>query len=167
MVHKAPDFFSFQATLDIIGVNPFVFVPAPILAAIFQKAGKEKGPIPVHGTVNGDAYTQTLVKFAAEWRLYINMVMLKNSPQRVGELLEITIAFDGRDRSIIPHPKWVAALAENDAASAVFETLPPSRQKEIVRYIANLKNEDAVDRNIERALDFLLGKERFVGRDKP
>ena len=33
--------------------------------------------------------------------------------------------------------------------------------------IANLKTEKSVERNVTRAINFLLGKERFVGRDKP
>src|SRR5690606_41266848 len=63
---------------DIIGVNPFVFVPEDILKAIFEQAGKDKGPIPIKGLVNGKPYTQTLVKYSGEWRLYINMIMLKD-----------------------------------------------------------------------------------------
>jgi len=40
-------------------------------------------------------------------------------------------------------------------------------KKEIVRYIAHLKKEESVDKNIKKALLFLTGKERFIGRDKP
>jgi hypothetical protein len=39
-------------------------------------------------------------------------------------------------------------------------------QKEIMRYINNLKTTESVERNVERAIRFLLGKDRFVGRDK-
>ncbi|MCB0523292.1 MAG: YdeI/OmpD-associated family protein [Saprospiraceae bacterium] len=49
----------------------------------------------------------------------------------------------------------------------IFDALPASRRKEIVRYIANLKTEESVERNVSRAIGFLLGKERFIGRDKP
>ena len=65
------------------------------------------------------------------------------------------------------HPKLQAAIAQNKKAKAVFDTLPASRQKEIVRYIANLKSEESVSRTITRAIQFLLGKARFIGRDKP
>jgi len=37
----------FSASLAIIGVNPFVFVPEPILKELFAKAGKDKGHIPI------------------------------------------------------------------------------------------------------------------------
>lgn len=48
----------------------------------------------------------------------------------------------------------VAALEANDEARAVFDGLPPSRQKEIVRYIASLKNDESVERNVARAISF-------------
>jgi uncharacterized protein YdeI (YjbR/CyaY-like superfamily) len=93
--------------------------------------------------------------------------MLKNSPSRVGEMVEITVAFDPDERTIVPHPCFVKALEENLHAKAVFHSLSPSRQHEIVRYIASLKTEESVLRNINRAIDFLNGDGRFVGRDKP
>jgi uncharacterized protein YdeI (YjbR/CyaY-like superfamily) len=65
------------------------------------------------------------------------------------------------------HPKLNSALQKNKNAKQTFNSLPPSRQKEIMRYIGNLKSEEAVDKNVKRAISFLTGKERFVGRDKP
>ena len=159
--------YRFKAILEIIVGNPFVYLPPPILKALFEDAQQDRGPIPVRGTLNGKAYQQTLVKYSGAWRLYINMKMLKDSPRRIGEEIEVEIAFDPADRSIEPHPKFVKALAENEEAKAVFDRLSPSRQKEILRYIAQLKSEESVDRNVTRAINFLLGKERFVGRDKP
>lgn len=157
----------FSATLDIIGINPFVFVPENLLLQIFKKAGKEKGHIPVKGTINGKPFTQTLVKYSSHWRLYINTVMLKDSPKKIGETVILTLDFDLVERTVPIHPKLAAAINKNKAAKKVFESLPPSRQKEIVRYISTLKAEESIDRNIARAIAFLLGKERFIGRNKP
>ena len=157
----------FKAIIEIIGVNPFVFVPGKILEEIFQQAGKNKGHIPVCGTINGKGFKQTLVKYSGHWRLYINTTMLKNSPKRIGETVDVTLAFDPADRTIVQHPKLVKALKESPEAKSVFDALPPSRQKEIVRYISSLKTEESVDKNVARAVQFLLGKDRFVGRDKP
>ncbi|MCJ0742412.1 YdeI/OmpD-associated family protein [Pedobacter montanisoli] len=157
----------FKAPLDIIGINPFVYVPVAILEDIFVKAGKNKGHIPVCGMINHQNYKQTLVKYAGEWRLYINTKMLKNSPKRIGEMVHITVQYDTDDRSIKPHPKFTEALAENPEAEKIFLALPPYLQKEIIRYISGLKSEESINRNIAKAIDFLLGKGRFVGRDKP
>jgi hypothetical protein len=157
----------FKAPLDIIGINPFVFVPVPILKQLFLKSGKDKGHIPVCGTVNDKPYTQTLVKYSGEWRLYINTTMLQHSPKRIGEIIVITIDVDTASRTIKPHPKLVKALNANAAAKKVFAALPPSRKKEIIRYISGLKTEESTAKNIEKAIGFLQGKNRFVGRDKP
>jgi len=157
----------FTATLQIIGINPFVFVPPAMLKKIFDQSGKEKGHIPIRGTVNRKPYTQTLVKYRGHWRLYINTTMLENSPQRVGEQLALTVAYDPEDRTVPLHPGLKKAFARNRTAKRVFDQLTPSRQKEINRYLHALKTEDAVKKNIVRALSFLNGKGRFVGRDKP
>lgn len=157
---------TFKASIEIIGINPFVFVPDAILQKIFKDAGKDRGAIPIHGTVNGKPYKQTLVKYSGHWRLYINTIMLKDSPKRIGETIEVSIQFDPVERTIKPHPKLVKALKQNPSAKKAFEALSPSRQKEIVRYIASLKTDESVARNIEKAIGFLTGKGKFVGRDK-
>ncbi|HXC05387.1 MAG TPA: YdeI/OmpD-associated family protein, partial [Bacteroidia bacterium] len=54
---------------------------------------------------------------------------------------------------------------ETEKALAVFEQLPPYRRKEIVRYIASLKAEESVERNVLKVIQHLLGKARFAGRD--
>lgn len=158
---------AFKAEIEIIGVNPFVFVPNKILQSIFEKAGKNKGHIPIKGTINGSQYKQTLVKFSGDWRLYINNLMLKNSPKRIGEIIELSVEYDPEKREIQPHPDFIKALDENKEAKAVFDNLSRSRQQEIVRYLSFLKSNESLEKNIVRAIGFLLEKERFIGRDKP
>ncbi|AEF85573.1 conserved hypothetical protein [Treponema primitia ZAS-2] len=157
----------FKAPIDLIGINPFVFLPENILTDLFKQAGKEKGPIPVKGTVNNNLYKQTLVKYRGYWRLYINTTMLKDSPNRIGEIIEVTISFDPVERTITPNPKFIKALEENSEAKTVFDGLSPSKKHEIIRYISFLKTEKSIDKNIDKAIDFLLGNGNFVGRDKP
>jgi hypothetical protein len=159
--------YQFKANIDIIGINPFVFIPENILRNIFKQAGKEKGPIPVKGTINAKPYKQTLVKFKGYWRLYINTTMLKNSPNKIGETIELAITFDPIERKITPHPKFIKAIEENSNAKIVFNGLSPSKRHEIIRYISFLKTEKSIEQNIKKAIDFLLGNGKFVGRNKP
>ncbi len=158
---------SFKAKIDIIGVNPFVLLPKSVLNNIFLQAKKDKGPIPVHGKIEGHPFIQTLVKYSGNWRLYINTPMLKVSKKKVGDSINLQIAFDPKKRITPVHPKLKRALKNNKEANSIFKTLPPSRQKEIIRYISFLKSEESVDRNVSIAIKFLEGKSRFVGRDKP
>jgi hypothetical protein len=159
--------FKFKADIAIIGINPYVFVPESILTKIFEQAGKSKGAIPVSGMINKQPYKQTLVRYSGHWRLYINRIMLKNSPDRIGETIDVTIGFDPSDRTITQHPKLMEALEGNAAAKAVFDSLSPSLRKEIIRYISSLKTAESVDKNVIKAIDFLLGKGKFVGRNHP
>lgn len=158
---------AFTVEIHIIGVNPYVLLPDAHLQKVFAQAGKEKGPIPVRGTLDGHAFIQTLVKYAGHWRLYVNGPMLKASRKAVGDHVSVRIAFDPLERTIPMHPTLAAALKANPKAAMTLDALPPSRRKEVVRYISHLKSEEAVVRNVERAINFLLGKERFAGRDKP
>ena len=77
----------------------------------------------------------------------------------------MTIAFDPKSREIT-HFKFTKLFDTNKEAKKVFRNLLVSGKLEIERYLANLKTEESVDRNILRAINFLLGKERFAGRDK-
>ncbi len=157
----------FSAEIDLIGINPFVYLPDHVLTFIFKQAKKDKGPIRVKGTINRKPYTQTLVKYRGAWRLYINTSMLKNSPKRIGETIEITIEFDRAEREISMNPKLEEALNKNPVAKKVFDSIASSRRLEIVRYISLLKSEESVDKNVVKAIDFLLGNGAFVGRNKP
>jgi hypothetical protein len=154
----------FSAIIEIIGANPFVFLPERVLSAVLRAAGKDKGPIRVRGTINGDPYRQTLLRYMGAWRLYINGFMLKHSPKRIGEKIVVEIEFDPEDKKIEPHPKLVEALRKNRTAAEAWDRLTPSRRWEIVRYIGSLKQEESIDRNIARAIRHLNGKAGFAGR---
>lgn len=154
----------FTAKLEIIGINPFVFLPDEVLNEIFETSGKNKSPIPVKGTVNGKEFKQNLMKYLGEWRLYINLTMLKDSPKRIGEMLEIFVEFDNSDRTISIHPDLEKAIRENPEALQNFENLIPSRRLELVRYINNLKTEASIQRNIEKIIRHLTGETDFFGK---
>lgn len=154
----------FTARLEIIGINPFIFIPGEVLQEIFEASGKHKSPIPVKGTVNGLKYQQNLMKYVGEWRLYVNLTMLKDSPKRIGELLEISIEYDNSDRSIPIHPKLDQAIRENPVTLYNFENLIPSRRLELVRYINNLKTEESIQRNIDKIIRHLKGEIDFFGK---
>lgn len=156
---------SFKAEIKIIGINPFVFVPEEALNYIFHQSGKNKGQLPVKMKIDGHEFKQTLVKYAGDWRLYLNTPMRKAAGKDVRDTATFEIEFDTEERTISINPKLIQALAENKQAKDIFDGLAPYLQKEIIRYIANLKTEKSIDRNVKKAIQFLLGKERFIGRD--
>lgn len=163
----AKDKHTFSATIEIIGVNPYVYLPETVLQAIFKQAGKDKGKIPVQMKIDGHAFPQTLIKYSGHWRLYLNTPMRKAAKKEVGDTAVFEVFFDPKPREIPMHAALKKALAANKQAATVFENSRPSLKLEIVRYISQLKTAESIERNVARAINFLLGKERFIGRDKP
>lgn len=155
---------SFSSTIEIIGINPYVFLPEKVLEALFKSAGRDKGPIPVKVKVDGHAFTQTLVKYRGHWRLYINGPMLKASGKDVGDSIKVHIEYNAAPPKVLMPAQLEEALDKNKKAKKAFEALPPSTQKEIMRYIGFLKSEESIKKNVEKAIAHLLGKGRFVGR---
>ena len=148
----------FSKPIDKIGINPVVDPPETILNAIFDQAGRSRGPIPVRGKLNGIDFIQTLVKFRGAWRLYINGPMLKNSGLKVGDTAKVQIEFDPRPRDVPMPAPLVAALRKEKKAKVAFDELPPSRKKEICKYIGSLKSETAIEKNVERIIKILSGE---------
>ncbi|MGQ0541480.1 MAG: YdeI/OmpD-associated family protein [Blastocatellia bacterium] len=141
-----------------IGINPVVDPPDDVLAAIFEQAGKSKGPIPVCGKLNGAEFIQTLVKYRGAWRLYINAEMLKASGLKVGDTANVEIEFDPRPREVPIPPEFAIVLKKDKAAKAEFDKLSPGRRKEILQYLGFLKTEESLTRNIDRVLRHLRGE---------
>src|SRR6185369_60745 len=122
---------SFSAKIQIIGVNPYVLLPSTLLKNIFQKAGKDKGAIPVQLKIGRKDFIQNLVKYSGKWRLYLNGPMRKTAGKDVADIIDIQIDFDPIPRKTPMHLKLKKAFKENPTARKAFEKLSPSRQKEI------------------------------------
>lgn len=157
----------FSAKIEIIGINPFVFIPNKVLTNIFEQAGKNKGKIPVRIKLEGCEFEQTLIKYNGHWRLYLNTTMRKSADKEIGQTARIKIEYDPSKREIPFHPKFRRALEENKNAKIIFDSLTPSLQKEILKYLSFLKTEESVNTNVKKAINFLLGKQKFIGREKP
>src|SRR5262249_13195314 len=149
------------------GVNPYVLVPKEILEYLFSAAGRTKGPIPLQVMINKTEFDQTLVRYSGKWRLYLNTPMRKLAKNDVGDIIIISLDYNSKDRIVPLHPIFEQLLSKNKKAKEIFEKLAPSRQKEISRYLNNLKTDQAIQKNVVRAINFLQGRERFVGRDNP
>ena len=156
----------FKTRIRIIGVNQYVLVPKAVLESIFAQVGEEHGPIPIRGTLDGHPFKQTLVKYSGTWRVYLNKPVRKAAGKEVGDTVEVQIEFEPVERANPLHPKLSQALKDNPAAQTAFDAMSPSRQKEIIQYINNLKNDASVEKNVLRTIQFLVGNTPVAGRDK-
>jgi hypothetical protein len=163
----------FSETIRIIIGNPYVRPPERILKAIFKQAGKSTSPIPVRGTINGAPFQQSLVRYQGDWRLYVNIIMAKagkmpfkkSIAEIVGRKAAFELEFDTEPRSYGMVSFLQRALAKDESAHAAWKKLPPSRQKEVLRYFSGLKSDEAKRRNLDKLIQALTAPEtRFMAR---
>ncbi len=148
---------TFRATIDIRGINPFV----PVSAARARRLKPEwRKPLPVLVRVNGQPER-------APWRinmmpaggggfyLYLHGDVRRASNTKVGDVVLVEVELDSAHRPGPPRrtPAWLSrTLRASPAASAAWKALIPSRKKEIVRYLTNLKSAEARARNVARVV---------------
>jgi hypothetical protein len=149
---------TFSAKVYIIDINPYVKVPDQIISKLHKEMNKVAGPIPVTGKLQGKAFSTTVVKFRGMWRLYLNTPMRKAANADVGDRVSVELRLDKTSREVPSPRKFTLALAKNKKAKVAFEKLTPSRRKEILRYLNNLKQEETLERNIAKVIQFLEGK---------
>lgn len=160
----------FRSKIEIRGINPYVLVSAARAGRI--KAGWKK-PMPVLVQVNGQPDPAWRINMMpagdGSFYLYLDGVVRRASGTDVGDMVDVSVVFDEAYTGGPQHemlPEFAARLDADPSAKARWDSLSPSLQKEILRYLANLKSDAARQRNVERALAVLGGaKERFLARD--
>jgi bacteriocin resistance YdeI/OmpD-like protein/uncharacterized protein DUF1905 len=157
------------APIELTGVNPYVRVSpgeAELLAPGWRR------PMPVVLRIDrapGLWRTNLMPVGAGAFNLYLHGEMRKASQRAVGDTVTLEVWFDDAyvNGPQHPLPAWFqAALERHSTAHANWQQLPPSRQKELLRYFARLKSAGAIERNLTAAMHVLAGNSgRYMGRD--
>jgi Domain of unknown function (DUF1905)/Bacteriocin-protection, YdeI or OmpD-Associated len=159
----------FRSKIEINNINPYVPIDAG-RAAQLRKGWRK--PLPVSVRVNGKPETPWRINLMpagdGTFYLYLHGTVRKASQTKVGDTVRVEVRFDAAYRTgpAHPMPRWFStALKRDTRAREGWDGLIPSRQKEILRYFAQLKSREAQLRNLERALHVLAGgKARFMAR---
>lgn len=159
----------FSATMRIFNGNPYVHVSAARANAL--KPGWRK-PLPVVVRINGKPNPPWRINMMprgdGSFYLYLHGDVRRASGTKVGDRVRVDVQFDPRYRGgpMHPMPPWFRVpLSKNPSARKAWDTLIPSRKKEILRYLSWLKSPEARERNVRRALRVLSGKkERYMAR---
>ncbi|HMK26659.1 MAG TPA: YdeI/OmpD-associated family protein [Chitinophagaceae bacterium] len=148
--------YSFKARIYKAGINPCVKVPVRITKTMTAI----KGYIPVKGKIEDHPFEQTLCPVKNDlYRLYVNGPMLKGANVKVGQPVHFSIEQAGKQKdSDIPMPAPLKKKLKEYKLLATFEALAPYRQKEILRYLNNIKTEATLLKNIKRLIKVLQGK---------
>jgi Bacteriocin-protection, YdeI or OmpD-Associated/Domain of unknown function (DUF1905) len=159
----------FRSTIEINNINPYVLVSAERATRLKRDWRK---PLPVRLRVNGRPDTPWRTNLMpvgdGTFFLYLHGDIRKASDTKVGDAVSVELVFDDEYKSGPAHPipPWFGeALGRNPVALRAWNSLIPSRQKEILRYFAQLKSPEARARNLQLALHVLSGGQgRFMAR---
>lgn len=159
----------FESSIEVRGINPYIFVEAKLARRLKKEWRK---PLPVLVRINDrplNAWRINLMPAGdGNFYLYLHETVRKASDTKVGDRVRVQLAFDGAYRNGPIHPvprSFRAALEANKQAKTAWEALSPSRKKEVLRYFASLKSTETKARNVKRAIEALLGSEvRFLAR---
>ncbi|HKO91264.1 MAG TPA: YdeI/OmpD-associated family protein [Polyangiaceae bacterium] len=158
---------SFRARIELIGINPFVRVPAVHLKALLRSAGRSTGPIPIVVTIEGAPFAQNLVVYQGEWRLYLNLPMRKRAGKDLGDRIALRVEFDPSPPQELMTPELARALDQHEPAQQAFLALAPSRRKEILRYLNRLRTASTLQTNVDKVIHYLLGGEPSLAVLRP
>ena len=158
-----------RSRVRIVGVNPYVRVEGEEAARLRKDW---RGPMPVRYVVEGGPARTWRINLMplgdGTYRLHLNGEVRKESNLEVGDRVSLRVQFDDEYRGGPQHPMpgWFRdALAGDRLAQLGWNGLQPSRQKEILRYFAQLKSSEAKQRNLQRAIHVLAGgRARFMAR---
>jgi len=159
----------FKATIELRGYNPYIAVSAEQAATI---APAWRRPIPVLVQLNGGPTPPWRINMMpvgdGSFYLYLDNGIRRPTKTAVGDEVLVTLGFDADYRGGLTQDMpddLTTALLGNMAAASNWEKLPPSRKKEVLRYLGRLHSSTARQGNLERLLYVLEGNEgRYLAR---
>src|SRR5688572_22587854 len=148
--------FSFRAKIYKTGINWAVDVPE----RISTKLEKSKGYIRIKGTINGFDFKTNLVPVKdAPHRLFVNGIMMKGGNTALGKVAAFDIEQNTtRLEEEYPVPPKLKKALQAKRLTKQFENLTASRKKDILRYLYYIKTEETQQKNIDKVIKQLEGK---------
>jgi len=164
---------SFHAVIRKEGINPYVDPPLGTGKAL----GVKRGTVPVKVILEGKNFQANLVQLGVKrtkaapgthHRLYLHGIMRKSVGKETGDRVHIELRRDIRPQMEPMNPGLARAFKKDAKAKTVFEGLSPSRQKELKRYLNNLKSPEALQRNVDKVMGYLRqSRVTWFGKKKP
>ncbi|MGZ3899464.1 MAG: DUF1905 domain-containing protein [Bacteroidia bacterium] len=164
-----PMTLQFKSKIQLNSINPYILVSKTRA----QKVKSDwKKPMPVIIRINKEPVAgwkiNMMPKGDGSFYLYLNGQVRKVSGTKVGDTVNVQLSFDNKYKSGPIHPMlplFRSALSKSFSAKKTWIELPPSRKKEILRYLFNLKTKEAQERNVNKAIFVLSGnKSRFMAK---
>jgi len=148
--------YRFRANIYKLGINFCADVPGNIT----DNLKKDKGYIRVKGTVNGFAFTKSLVPVKhGPYRLFVNMITLKGAHANVGDEANFVIEQDKpKRRQEYPMTSDLKVALQKNHLTKQFEGLTIARKRDVLKYLNQVKTQETIDRNVNKVIKQLQQK---------
>jgi len=141
----------FTEKIEMVEINPCVTVPSRV-----SRHFGLNGYVPVVVYIEKGRVPSTLVPIGGGvHRLYINGKMLQYTDSGPGDRVTVRLELDTSDRSFTTPDYLSRALASDHKSKARWNSLAPSKRKEVIRYLSSAKTTDTRDRNLAKLLTIL------------
>lgn len=115
-----------------------------------------KKAFPVTVTIGDRSFAGRVARMGGENLVGLSKAAREQLQVEVGQRVDVTLSPDDAPRAVELPPELVAAFEQNPAARDAFETLPPSRRKELARTVAEAKKPETKARRLDAVLAGLV-----------
>lgn len=149
----------FKATLERPeGVGTWTYAPIP---ANVSEALATRGQVRVKGTVDGKPFESTILPTGRGGHyLVVKSELRKAIGKEAGAAVQVQFEATRRATKVALPKELKAALAKDTEAQANFGAMPPSHQREYVRFIGEAKKEETRARRVEKAVGMIRAWKR-------
>lgn len=149
----------FKATLHRPeGVGTWTYAPIPPKVS---EAFASRGQVRVKGTVDGKPFESTILPTGRGGHyLVLKAEIRKAIGKEAGAAVQVEFEATTRTPKVAQPKELEAALAKDAEARAKFESMPPSHQREYVRFIGEAKKEETRLRRVGKAIAMIKAWKR-------
>ena len=148
----------FSAPIVKLGINACLNVPEKIVKSLLAAAGKKSAPVQVKCVLNGVNFDANVVRYSADWRLYLNLVTRRAAGCDIGDKVKIHLSYDPSVR-MPPMPELSClALRRDPDLQKAWRLRPSAKRREILQFLNDKKTEAELAHGIAQAIELLLKK---------
>jgi hypothetical protein len=119
--------------------------------------------VPVRGTINGFAFRSSLMPMGGCHKMAVNRGMREGAGIKAGEMVEIVMERDEDERTVEVPALLKRGLAKSKIAAANWKKQSYSNQKEMVRSLADAKQDETRTRLLAKVMDILKTGKKWTG----
>jgi Domain of unknown function (DUF1905)/Bacteriocin-protection, YdeI or OmpD-Associated len=148
----------FSGKIYKVGIIRYVDVPPDISRAI---GGNNSPHVPVRGEVDGVPVRTTLVSRGRGcYRMAVHSDIRKKLKVDAGAYVEIALERDDESREPVLPPALVLALRQSPKAQAEFRGMTTALRRQVVRYLAAVKQQATLERRVAKYVSRLEERSR-------